>query len=155
MVRSRNERGCYQCGQAGLPATPRSYSLVLLPSGPDTVRRFCRAGPRLTVLTTTPVKYVLRRNRYSLISLDCAYCSGRMTDCQPFCTDFIFSVPDLQRFSYCYQYEYTYINFRTSQHFWNTKDFRCFYNKNGRIIVPHRNTHSAQMIDKKNTMTVL
>jgi hypothetical protein len=29
---------------------------VLLPSGSDTVRRPCRAGPSLTVLTTTPSK---------------------------------------------------------------------------------------------------
>ena len=29
---------------------------MLLPSGSDTVRRSCRAGPSLTVPTTTPVK---------------------------------------------------------------------------------------------------
>lgn len=29
---------------------------MLLPSGSDTVRRPCRAGPSLTVLTTTPGK---------------------------------------------------------------------------------------------------
>ena len=60
--RWENERSCCQFGQAGLPATPRSDTLVLLPSGPDTVRRSCRAGPSLTEPTTTPVKKCFLNN---------------------------------------------------------------------------------------------
>src|SRR5690606_16005404 len=48
----------------GCSATPRSDSLVLLPSRPDTVRRSCRAGPGLDKpITTSIVPHIVKEQR--------------------------------------------------------------------------------------------
>lgn len=63
----------------GNPAAPRRDSLVLLPSGPDTVRRSCRAGPSPSLLHTTSGAGVARQE-FTRRRCDCqSPCNGRAT----------------------------------------------------------------------------